>query len=95
MNTYRFELPDVIAQLVHFAHDNLFTGDEAKRPLLSDEVENTVAFQVACMLAQHTELGEQGVETETAATLLAVKYYVPYEARLQLARAAVAEFGKD
>lgn len=82
-------LATVIAQLVHFAHDDFGAPDSV---ILPEQCQWTVAYTVSCFIAQHTLRGEEGVDTETGWEGLKVYERMPFADRLALAEALVTEW---
>lgn len=82
-------LPALLAQLVHFAWEDYYGCIDNIPPESSIW---TVAYQCACMLAQYTHGGENGVDTESAYKGLRVYEEMSYDDRLTLANKLVEEF---
>lgn len=84
---YSNTLPGILAQLVHFAHDDYLP--EGRMP---PDVGWSIAYVAACFLAQHTKLGDGGVDTEVTHTGLQVGHQMSYTERLALAEELVREW---
>ena len=81
MSTYSLDsLAAVIAQIVHFAHD-----DYEQSGFLPEEVTWNIAYVVACFTAQHATLGKDGVHTEAALVGMKIAERMSYDERLRLA----------
>lgn len=86
-------LAQVLAQVVHFARDDY-------NPKQSDggmprEGEWNLGYVCSCFLAQHTLRGGEGVDTEFGFRRMKVDKDVPFEERVKLAEAAIAELGGE
>lgn len=86
------ELAQVLAQIVHFAWDDYYDPLDAGAKL-PEQTQRTVAYVCACMLAQHTVRGEEGVETEFPYDFLGIAERMPFIERLTLATQAIALCG--
>lgn len=94
MSDYKRDtLPEILAQIVHFAWDNYYAGDP-DTVNLPDDVMWIVAHQCACFLAQYTAQGSSGVEPDITYMALKCNLYMPYEERLELAQSLVKDWDK-
>lgn len=90
MNTYNLTLAAIIAQIVHFAHDD-YTGNDSV--VLPESNAWSIAYVVACFVAQHTVNGDDGVDTEYPWKTMKITERMPYDDRLVLACEVIAAFG--
>lgn len=82
-------LPEILAQVVTFSLED-YSACKGGAP---EAVRWTVAFTCACLLAQHTARGADGVASWRAMDALMIDKDMPYAQRLTLARDAVIAFG--
>jgi len=80
-------LAPVLAQIVQFAHDD-FSALEEDFP---ESAAYNVAHICACFIAQHTPLGDNGVDMEVPLAALRISERMSYGERLTLAVALVEE----
>ena len=83
-------LGEIVAQIVHFAHDDYSGEDSVILPL---DMQWSIAYVAACFLAQHTVDGHNGVETDWVHTCLRLNTRLSYSARLAHANKLVTELG--
>lgn len=81
------KLADVIAQVVQFCVGDF---DDAEIP---ESAAYNIGYMASCFLAQHTVNGKFGVATEEAMEGMKVTVVMPYEERLKLAKAMIADLG--
>jgi hypothetical protein len=84
-------LAAILAQIVQFSRDDYFNGKDA--PDYPQDIGWNVAYICCCFIAQHTEQGSEGVDTEVAYVGLKVMEHMSYEDRLKLAEQLVSEWG--
>lgn len=85
----REALAAVLAQIVHYAWDD-YAGNQE----LPEVAMWTTSYICSCFLAQHTDEGEYGVETEYPLARLKIAESMSYADRLALAIEAVLEMEK-
>ena len=90
MFTSNDQLASVLADLVNFGFSN-FTPDTPDYVLLL--VQENIAYQCACFVAQNTKDGDGGVEICEAFEALKVNKDLSKEKRYALALAFVEDFG--
>ena len=78
------QLAAIMAQAIHFA-----------RGLWDHDASVAVSHLCACLLAQNTDGGRDGVESDLPEVMLRMNEAMPYEQRLALARELVAELEDD
>ena len=89
-NTYNLTLAAIIAQIVHFAHDD-YSGNDSV--VLPEPNAWSIAYVVACFVANHTVDGDQGVDTGEPWEVLKVAERMTYDERLVLACELIATYG--
>ena len=82
------QLAFVLAQTVNFGWSNYTPDGKPDRV-----VQETIAYQCACFVAQHTNLGGDGVEIVEAMNLLDVDRELSYDDRFNLALKCVEFYG--
>lgn len=84
-------LAPLLAQIIHFSRDDYSFG-EVDDDCPEDVVRNA-SYICACFLAQHTRLGDEGVDTECPYVSLRAGISMPFDERLRLAEKLVKSFG--
>lgn len=79
------QLAAIMAQAIHFAR-GLWDHDA-----FPNDAVVAVSHLCACLLAQNTDGGRDGVESDLPEVMLRMNEAMPYEQRLALARELVAE----
>lgn len=83
-------LGEIVAQIVHFAHDD-YSGEDSV--VLPKDIQWSTAYVVACFLAQHTVNGHNGVDTAWVHTSLYIDVRLSYPARVIHANKLITELG--
>lgn len=84
-------LAQVLAQLVTFARSD-YDPRQAEDAMPQDVLWN-ISYICSCFLAQHTVLGDGGVDTEFGFASMKVDEDMSFEERIKLAEAAIEELG--
>lgn len=88
MFTNNNQLAFVLTQIVNFGWSNYTPDGKPDRM-----VQETIAYQCACFVAQHTNAGDAGVEVDEVLEALRIPYEMSYDDRLNLALNYVEFYG--